>query len=576
MEATELVSYACQKFQEGKYDEALEGFVLAYCKGYEREWILENIYACYVDGNQQEFQDAYGKQNFENKIAYEDCMLDFIPYKDGEYYIFDKGISEFRGKFSIHELESTQPDELLQKMEYSAAALEMDWNWNDVKHILTDAKKRNIYAICHDMARCMSFWKIPELEEYLKNVRVFSNHQELQSYFHQNTAVYLPLILYGNEKEKNELIRILEQEHQYRLTPEGRNTENVLLTIAIPTANRGNLLLKRMENLLQMHYDAEIEIAISKNGEGVYQDEYDEVGRIPDARILYYDHHKGLRPTVNWHYTVEMSHGKYVLFVSDEDDVVIEALEHYLRLLTDYPEVSVMRAKSAFQGSHIQKRKYGKKGLEAFEIMFLGQNYLSGLMFRREDFLQEDLLRFEKNTDNVFYNYYPHEWWCASLSRRGDYLEEPVVLIVETDSVLEEETKKYRAMGVLPEGEGMIENSSLPGYATYEQRLKQFRGQADFIHLFMKDDAEGAEKGLFYAIAKTSYLMEMARKYKYDRENFLKYINQFMKNAMEIIDEFSLNEKQKIYLLSVIKSCGTQLVDAHAKLSDEENEEYHD
>lgn len=53
-----------------------------------------------------------------------------------------------------------------------------------------------------------------------------------------------------------------------------------MLTIGIPTHDRGNLLLKRLDNLLQMPYDAEIEITISKNGTHYYQEEYKSIEKL--------------------------------------------------------------------------------------------------------------------------------------------------------------------------------------------------------------------------------------------------------------------------------------------------------
>lgn len=57
---------------------------------------------------------------------------------------------------------------------------------------------------------------------------------------------------------------MIQKEHEYRLTPEGRNTDKILLTIAIPTYHRGHLLLQRMKNLQKLPYDAEIEFTVSK------------------------------------------------------------------------------------------------------------------------------------------------------------------------------------------------------------------------------------------------------------------------------------------------------------------------
>lgn len=566
VEVEKLLDYACTKFQSGLYDEALEAFVLAYSKGYEQEWVMNNIYSCYMAGNEEEFCKTFAQQAPDIGISYEDCILDFIPYRDGEYYIFDKEMGAFRGVFSVHDLQETESNPSLQNVEFSAAVLEMEWNWKEEKVILSEAKKRKVYIISHDLNRFLSFCKLPELAEYMQNIKIFADRQELQEYFHKNTSVYLPKIICGQEEDKKELIRIMDQEHKYRLTPEGRNMENVLLTIGIPTHDRGNLVLKRLENLLSMPYDAEIEIAISKNGTNFYQEEYKKVIHTADARINYYDHGKELKYNVNWAYVVEMAHGKYVLMVSDEDDVIIEALEHYFKLLHANSEVNLIRSKTSFQYRGINEKKYRKKGIEAFGSMFLKQNYLSGLIIRREDFLQENLLELEQFSDNPFYLCYPHEWWCAILSRKGDYMEEPIELINEKESVIVEETKKLRKEGIIGEEAGIVGDTSLPTYSTYEARLKQFQGQIDFITWFMKDNKDGMKLGLEIAFGKTGYLLELARRYNYKNDQFQDFVAQFLWMCLDAVDKMSLEEKQKVSLLQWAQKLGIDLMQFHEKL----------
>ncbi len=561
MNEAALVDYAYAKFQEEKYEEALEAFVLAYCKGYEKEWILENIYQCYMEGNQAEFQSAYARHTGNVNVAYEDCILDFIPYKEGAYYIFDKEEGAFRGVFSISELRDAEIEPLLKQMEFSAAVLEFDWNWNERKSFLTDAKERKLYVIAHDMKRCMSFWKIPELAEYFKNVRVFESYGAFQAFFHQNTATYLPQMIFGSKEQREELTRILEEEHKYRLTPEGRNTENVLLTIAIPTYNRGHLVLERLKTLRTMLYDAEIEIVISKNGMEHYQEEYNEVSRIQDARIQYFDHGKTLVFTENWRYAIGMAHGRYVLMVSDEDDVILQSLEHYLKLLATHPQLSLARAKSTFQGSYITKRRYGERGVHSFECMFLSQNYLSGLIIRREDFMQEDFAELERFSKNAFYAFYPHEWWCAVLSQKGDCVEEPVALILEgeaefaekKDEAMEEEKRK-RGESILP---------AYAGYATYESRLKQFQGIVEFLHWMWKGEPSYSALGLFWTIRKTERLFILARQYNFEREQFEEWVDKFCWMAMDAIDEFDFEENHKARLLAELKNSCVRMLKQH-------------
>lgn len=558
MDSERILDHACRSFEGGAYDEALEAFVLAYCKGYEQKWILENIYACYMNGNELEFQTAYEQSGASTLCAYEDCVIDFIPYKEGAYYMFDKSIAEFRGVFSIVELEQTEPDENLQQMEFSAVALDMDWNWNQMKHILTDAKTRKIYAVCHDLARGMSFWKVPELAEYLKNVKMFADKNSFQQYFHRNTSVYLPHIIYANDEDAQEYTRMIEQEHQYRLTPEGRNANNVLLTIAIPTYNRGHLLLERIKNSMQMLYDAEVEIVISRHGEQ-YDAEYAQAAHMLDARFKYDDYHGTYaRYTLNWIHAVEMASGKYVMLVSDEDDVIIDALEHYLKLLSTTENLNLVRPRSNFQASYIQERRYGTQGIDAFKEAFLGQNYLSGLMFDREALLQVNLYQLEETQlDNVFYQSYPHEWWCASVVRTGDYMTEPVALISENVPA-----------SVLESGHG----ETLPSYATYEARLQLLRGQVDFVHWYMGNDKQGAFVGVAAVICKISYLMEMAREYHYKPDNFPEYVDQFIWESMKTIDEFDFTEGMKASLLESIKQNALSMLELDQEMKEKENE----
>lgn len=573
MEGKELLEYACAKFEAGIYDEALEAFILAYCKGYEQEWILENIYNCYVSGNEEAFREAYLQNTNGMGVVYEDCTLDFIPYRDGEYYVFDKDTKAFRGAFSVPQLQQILPNEKIQKMEFSAIALAMEWNWGEEKQVLTAAKERKIYAVCQDMKRCVSFWKIPELKDYAKNVKLFYDVQELQQYFHTNTAEYLPRLVFGKSyQEQQELESVLDQEHNYRLTPEGRNTENVLLTIGIPTHDRGNLLLKRLEHLRKMPYDAEIEFAVSKNGTLLYQEEYVQASEIEDARINYYDHGRSISGLESWHYTIEMSCGKYVLLMSDEDDVCLDALEHYLKLLMGFPETALFVAKGGQFYSDIEKRVFGKVGLQAFEKAFLRTNYISGLIFRRELFLQNHFLKLQRFADNKFYHYYAHMWWCTLLSLQGDYMEEPVQLFSEVDSVQEEQYQKYINMGTLKRRDYYVEEISLPSYSTYEERMKQFQGQVEFLHMASELDPEVIESGLKRMIDKMTVLLCIAREYKYKADVFLKVVDEFAEKSISAMGEFQLSEQSQLNVLHCLQENTVFMIEFHHKLTVESEE----
>lgn len=546
----ELLDYACEKFEDGDYSTALEIFISLYEKKYEREWLLENIYNCYMSGNEETFRQTFREQA-KDTVSYEECILDFIPFRDGEYFIFDKNLCVFKGLFSVSELQSAEPEDALKNIEFSAVALVIDWDFRNAQKILSTAKERKIYMISRDIRRCMSFWKIPELSEYLKNVKVFPDFEALQAYFHQNTAVYLPRIFVGKKEDQEELKRIRKEEHEYRLTPEGRNTSNVLLTIAIPTANRGNQLLKRMENLLQMPYDAEVEIAVSKNCNKFYEEEYTKVSNIKDARLNYYDHGKELWNILNWHYAAEMSCGEYVMLTSDEDDLFIEALEHYFKLLSTHPELSLVRPKSVDMYNGLTERKYGKKGWEAFELVFLTQYHFPGMIVRRKVFMEADLLRYECYRDtNYYYTFYPHDWWCSILSQKGDCVLEPILLYDDSQPINVQEENK--ALG--------YKDDFVPGWKSYESRIKQFQGIIEFLQSVIKvEDTERFEQYLNRAVGKTALLIKITRSTGFEPDNYENMIDQFAKVVVETIEKSCLNDGQKERELAYLANCCMEL-----------------
>lgn len=348
-----ILDLAIENFEQKNYDKALELLILSYEKEDCKEWILENIYNCYIAGNEEEFRNSFQKYTEKNsyKYAYEDCLIDFIPYREGEYFLFDKEKQNFNGKISMSEFEDFDIQSLFGKNEFSGVLIKFDWDYRKIGVFLKVAETgRKVYAIVNDVRRALSFWKIPEWESYRDNFKIFSCEEEFQQYFHRNTAEYLPRLVFTERQEDTDLLgKIIETEHEYRLTPEGRNNSNVLLTIGIPTHNRGNLLLKRLEHLIKMPYDAEVEFVVSKNGSELYQEEYKQASKLPDSRLKYYGIDETIMPHLNWYKTIEKAHGKYVLLVSDEDDIEIGALEHYLKILSENKNLSQIRAKTFSQ-----------------------------------------------------------------------------------------------------------------------------------------------------------------------------------------------------------------------------------
>lgn len=552
MTLEKVLEYGVQQFEEGKYDLALEAMIQVYMEGYRQKDVLEDIHRCYMEANESEFRTNYEKCRIYTDISYEECTLDFIPYREGEYYIYDKIKKTFFGTISVSEME--QAGELIRKFDDVAA--EIEWDWRNYMAILKWTDCRKVYVICHDRQRAVSFCKIPELVEYFEKVKAFEDLEGYQQYFHTHTGVYLPRIFLGSEQEQQKLTQIWKDEHTYRLTPEGRNTENIVLSIGIPTHDRGNLALQRVKNLLDMCYDAEIEIMVSKNGTTLYQEEYRKLSELPDARINYVDHNKELTADVSWIKTVELSNGRYVLLISDEDDVILEALDHYLAMLSQNPNLVFVRAKTMLQYSFIETKE-GKKGIDAFSNVFLMNNYLSGAIVRRDNFIQlpfDHIREYGKN--NAYYISYTHEWWFTLLSFEGDCRLDGECLVAEGASVREVQGEKYREKGEDRLADGYDTECGLHIYATYEERLKQFKGYIEFIHYI--EDRGGKElagRGVFYAINKTAHLIKLAYFNKYKQDKIVDIWKEYSELCMAAVDEFPFNSFEKRKLLEIMLGC---------------------
>ena len=198
----------------------------------------------------------------------------------------------------------------------------------------------------------------------------------------------------------------------------------------------------------------------------------------------------------------------------------------------------MVRPKSTDQYSSMHKREYGKKGWDAFQVVFLSQNHFPGLIVRRKDFIEADLLQYESYIDNLYYRDYPHEWWCVMLSQKGDCMMEPVILCDDSHPVDHDEEVKKLGLPIVQE------------WKPYEARIGQFQGIADFLKTIIKiDDKEKYKKSLYVAMSKTENLFEITKNTGYNSDNFEEMVKKFMEVCIGVIKDSFLDEDQKISLL---------------------------
>jgi hypothetical protein len=480
-------NYAHLLFELQEYELCLKLFQSVHHFNYKQEDIEEFLYASFIFPNEAEFTQTYDQHIVsyaDNIIAShipsnEELCIDFIPYEEDKYLMFNKKLKVFEGFIDISEdalnsFELTDSDN-----EFSDIVITDSWNMNIYKNIILSFKDRILYFVSHDFNSTLSFLKLPGImEHYLSNLKIIDSLDSFQSYFHTHTSVYFPRTYYGRNTSSSgtSIAKILEEEHRYRLTPEGRNTSNILLTIGIPSYNRGHRVLQNIRNLLQLQYDAEIEFVISNNGSGKYTEEYEEIEKIQDSRIHYYRFPENMGANTNFCQVLNISQGKYTCLLSDEDAINLPAITHYLHVFRYNPNISFTTSRGLNYYTHNSCHTY-KMGNEAFLQSFLNTNYVSGLIYQTELIhnlnIPEWTMKHISTNKGVYY--YSQSCWVMFLTLCGDYYEDNTLLFMEGRA---EDDQIVTSVGTDQTAKPMLP------YTTLESRVAQHNGFIEVLNQF--------------------------------------------------------------------------------------------
>ena len=295
-------------FESGQYENAVLDWIQAYEYGYKKEQILENLYGCFVEPNDGEYRTNY-KQNSEGftELAYEKCLVDFIPVSEERFYIFDRESGDFCGLIDLEEMP------VRGKKETFDSILFIDiW---DIREIIPDLQENNrdcVYLLLNDMeCKFISFFKLPRFRElYCSNLIIFRGQRLMRTFFEEYDDIYLPkqFVSFGTQIDTYK--EILQKIHQKRVSNVNAKRENVFLTICIPgKAEKEEILLLR-SYLCQCFYDSEIEVLMAS-------DRNDE--NIEDARVHYFIYDEKDSYALNVLKALDIAKGRYKLVIDAKE-----------------------------------------------------------------------------------------------------------------------------------------------------------------------------------------------------------------------------------------------------------------
>lgn len=399
-------SEAVECFGKQEYDLAIQYFIKAYETSDYKEEILDILYQCYSLPNEDEFKKNYEYNSQEIcKIPYDELAIDFFAVSDTKYYLFDRGSRNFIGEWDIEDIcNSILNDE--RELEFGAVLVAEEWDMRDVLPIILEKRWETIYwLIGDDMAYFASFLKLPQMRDViLANTVVFDGIGIFRAFFEAYPDFYLPR--YVVAKDSAPYSQIIDEIHETRLKDTETKRNNILLSICMPTYRRGQTAYENVMSLLEMPYDAEVEIVVSNNGSK--DDYYDKIGQIKDSRITYHAFDENQHFKANVIKTLELANGRFAIMTSDEDHLIKEQLEEFLKYISNHSDCSLISTGGYGNNFSNKETRIIPKGIDSLYFA-MNNNYMTGICYNKSFIAQYKILEeLGKLNNNLFYDMYPH------------------------------------------------------------------------------------------------------------------------------------------------------------------------
>ena len=529
MEQKELFKEAIELFDAGEYDKSVQNLIGLYELGYEKEQILDFLYQAFVEPNIEEFKKNYQTQaDGLIEVEYEDTQLDFIPVSDEKFYIWYKEEQRFVGNIDLNfEAQIDNRQHVFQSL-----LIAQTCDIREMIPFLLNKQYNTIYIVLNKNKEIFaSFLKLPKIRKYfLENVIIFENEKIMQLFFEEYSEFYIPRSIIAKDSQK--YVTFFDDLHKKRLLKK-REKNNVFLTIGIPSYNRGKILLENINQLLNLEYDAEIEIVVSNNGSQVEAEYYDQISKINDSRLVYTSFEANQGYASNVLNVMTHASGHFLVMCSDEDFLVLDKLSGFIQFLFENLQMAMSYTGgygSNFENGTIQMYPAGIQAIECA----VNSNYLTGLVFNNSIISKYKIIeKVQQNRGNLFVEYYVHSVIATIIAQYGDVWKNPICLW----------ESKYEKQS---EEDG---SKSLLSYMKYESRVEQMESAIKFMLNELKINLEEQIQVVLERIVKTYYLLYLAYLYYWEESSKLKkwdnVCTELFIEAEQIIDKIVKGEDNK-------------------------------
>ncbi|MGE7690575.1 glycosyltransferase [Lysinibacillus sp. NPDC097214] len=507
-------NYAILLFNMHDYEGFLDNLYFAQQNNYNSNIIHNIIIEAFITPNIEEFQKNYQSNilTIKNRYKYLDIPTFkelrywLLPFFESKFYIYDKENKKLVNKLNLH-----NDFELLIKEEnfdeFSNFCIITEGNLDKVLYASKYISKKNKvgYFVIEDIMLFYSSLQGKKINpKDWESINIFHCIKELTDFI-KNKNLIIPRNVINFSKKITYPKAFLDEIHQERLNYPFEK-DNVLISICIPTYNRGHRALNTVKKLLEFNYDIEIEIVVSNNGtknETKYH--YDQLKTINDSRLNYFEFKENMGFAVNLCKVCELANGKFILLLSDEDLVNEKILGKILNFISkNNQENSLALLKTSVENYYNLPDIAKNKGKDALEQFMLTSNYISGLLMNRELLYASCALEntLSSLNNSVFY-YYPHMYFELLLCEMGNVCSTSLPLIQQ---------------GIAEEFDGndsqhyiTYNNVVIPQYATIEGRMSQHKEFFNIIYNLevSKDNPELFRNLYIRLVSKTLFLCKI-------------------------------------------------------------------
>lgn len=542
------VTFAFASFDVGRYIDFFKCLTEACKCGYDILLLRETIYEVFVKPNQEIFRKNY-EQNISVMKSWlieysEDLSFDNIEYytlpteQENIFFLMHKKNGKIDGMLDV-DLDQIIPPEL----ENAFAGIVVR---RDVEVLLPYLTHCTSYKKCYYISENIDKFKacMQSIGSfYLQNLVVVRNHEQLIEYLEKNEE-YLPWNIVAYKKHAEDLYERLMDLHKRRL--EKTMSKRPLLSICIPSYNRGDKALANIKKILSMNFDYEVEVIVSNNGsDNQTKGEYLELSQIEDSRFVYHEFESNRGYLANSCKVADLARGEFFMLLSDEDTICELGLYQILNLIMKKGKsLAVIKTPHKIKGAY--EPGYASKGIGAYQKYMLKSNYLSINIYRK-DWIDKYIYYPYDHGDNKACLHYPHMCWELFALQYGDVISTDIFLVDEGEAVDNSDVEEAE----------INDDMTIYEYQTVEGRLEQHAG---FLEVIRTLDIYNKEKNsrlmLYYKLcSKTFFLVNLSINLFYGNKERLSKIQAVRDYCKEKLNEIEQELSPELFDL------GHELID---------------